>query len=123
MPTIRYLVHDVSASVAFYTGFLGFQVKRQFGPAMAILGRGDLTLWVAGPMASAAQPMPDGRRPEPGGWNRFVLEVDDLPGLVAMLREKGVTFRNEILHGPGGQQILCEDPSGNVIELFQPAGD
>src|SRR5688572_8176649 len=123
MATIRYLVHDVNASVAFYTGFLGFHVKRQFGPAIAILARGDLTLWVAGPTASAAQPMPDGRTPEPGGWNRFVLEVDDLSGLVAMLREKGVTFRNEILRGPGGQQILCEDPSGNVIELFQSAGD
>jgi catechol 2,3-dioxygenase-like lactoylglutathione lyase family enzyme len=123
MPTIRYLVHDVKEAVAFYTGSLGFQVKQQFGPAMAILARGDLTLWVAGPMASAAKPMPDGRKPVPGGWNRFVLEVDDLPGLVAMLREKGVPFRNEILSGPGGQQILCEDPSGNVIELFQPAPD
>lgn len=123
MPTMRYLVHDVNAAVAFYTGFLGFQVKRQFGPAMAILARGDLTLWVAGPMASAGKPMPDGRKPVPGGWNRFVLEVEDLAGLVAMLREKGVPFRNEILSGPGGQQILCEDPSGNVIELFQPASD
>jgi len=123
MPTIRYLVHDVSDAVAFYTSFLGFQVKQQFGPAMAILARGDLTLWVAGPMASAAKPMPDGRKPVPGGWNRFVLEVEDLQGLVAMLRGKGVKFRNETLKGPGGQQILCEDPSGNVIELFQPAGD
>jgi catechol 2,3-dioxygenase-like lactoylglutathione lyase family enzyme len=123
MPSIRYLVHDVKEAVTFYTGSLGFQVKQQFGPAMAILARGDLTLWVAGPMASAAKPMPDGRKPVPGGWNRFVLEVDDLPGLVAMLREKGVPFRNEILSGPGGQQILCEDPSGNVIELFQPAPD
>ena len=123
MPAIRYLVHDVSDAVAFYTSFLGFQVKQQFGPAMAILARGDLTLWVAGPMASAAKPMPDGRKPVPGGWNRFVLEVEDLQGLVAMLRGKGVKFRNETLKGPGGQQILCEDPSGNVIELFQPAGD
>jgi glyoxylase I family protein len=123
MPAMRYLVHDVGDAVAFYTSFLGFQVKQQFGPAMAILARGDLTLWVAGPMASAAKPMPDGRKPVPGGWNRFVLEVDDLAGLVAMLRKKGVKFRNEILRGPGGQQILCEDPSGNVIELFQPAGD
>ena len=122
MPAVRYLVHDVKASVAFYTGSLGFQLKQQFGPAMAILARGDLTLWVAGPMASASQPMPDGRKPVPGGWNRFVLEVEDLAGLVAMLREKGVPFRNEIVTGPGGQQILCEDPSGNVIELFQPAG-
>ncbi len=121
MPAMRYLVHDVNEAVAFYTGLLGFQVKQQFGPAMAILARGGLTLWVAGPMASAAKPMPDGRKPVPGGWNRFVLEVEDLPGLVAMLREKGVPFRNDILSGPGGQQILCEDPSGNVIELFQPA--
>lgn len=123
MTSIRYLVHDVNEAVAFYTGSLGFRVKQQFGPAMAILARGDLTLWIAGPLASAAKPMPDGRRPGPGGWNRFVIEVDDLSGLVAMLREKGVPFRNEILRGPGGQQILCEDPSGNVIELFQPAGD
>ncbi len=121
MASVRYLVHDVDAAVAFYTGHLGFALKQQFGPAMAILTRGDLTLWLAGPMASAAREMPDGRKPEPGGWNRFVLPVDDLADLVATLRGSGVSFRNDIVKGPGGQQILCEDPSGNVIELFEEA--
>jgi catechol 2,3-dioxygenase-like lactoylglutathione lyase family enzyme len=121
MASVRYLVRDVDAAVAFYTRHLGFELRQQFGPNMAILGREDLTLWLAGPNASAARPMPDGRRPEPGGWNRFVLEVPDLPGLVTRLRDAGVPFRNEIVKGPGGQQVLCEDPSGNVVELFQPA--
>lgn len=120
MATVRYLVKDVSEAVAFYTGNLGFDLKQRFGPAMAILARGDLKFWVAGPAASASKPMPDGRKPEPGGWNRFVVEVDDLAGLVASLRARGIKFRNEILDGPGGKQILCEDPSGNVIELFEP---
>jgi catechol 2,3-dioxygenase-like lactoylglutathione lyase family enzyme len=119
--TVRYLVDDVGQAVAFYAGHLGFQVQQQFGPAMAILARDDLTLWVAGPAASAARPMPDGRQPVPGGWNRFVITVADLPALVEDLRGAGATFRNEIVKGPGGQQILCEDPSGNVVELFQPA--
>jgi len=121
LASVRYLVHDVAAAVEFYTGALGFQLKQQFGPAMAILTRGDVTLWAAGPMASAARPMPDGRKPEPGGWNRFVIEVEDLASFVAALRAKGVAFRNEIVEGPGGKQILCEDPSGNVVELFEPA--
>jgi catechol 2,3-dioxygenase-like lactoylglutathione lyase family enzyme len=120
MATIRYLVRDVDEAIAFYTEGLGFERVRQFGPAMAILRRGDLTLWLAGPSASAAKPMPDGRRPEPGGWNRFVIEVDNLDAVVTSLRERGTPFRNEILAGPGGRQILCEDPSGNPIELFQP---
>ncbi len=120
MASIRYMVDDVDAAVAFYTQHLGFALKQQFGPNMAILSRDDLALWLAGPSASAARPMPDGRRPEPGGWNRFVIPVDDLPSVVARLRQQGITFRNEIVRGPGGQQILCEDPSGNVIELFQP---
>ena len=120
MATVRYLVKDVTEAVAFYTGQLGFELKQQFGPAMAILSRGDLTLWVAGPPASASKPMPDGRKPEPGGWNRFVVEVADLAQTVANLRERGAKFRNEILDGPGGKQILCEDPSGNAIELFEP---
>jgi catechol 2,3-dioxygenase-like lactoylglutathione lyase family enzyme len=119
MASVRYLVHDVPASIAFYTGHLGFSLRQQFGPAMAILARDDLTLWVAGPLASAARPMPDGRQPEPGGWGRFVLEVRDLPGLVDRLRAAGVTFRNTIVDGPGGRQILAEDPSGNCIELFE----
>ena len=121
MATVRYLVTNVSEAITFYKEALGFEVQQQFGPAMAILARGDLTLWLADPAASASKPMPDGRKPEPGGgWNRFVLEVEDLPDLVASLRERGVKFRNEILEGPGGKQTLCEDPCGNVVELFEP---
>ncbi len=121
MASVRYIVRDVTAAVAFYSGALGFTLRQQFGPAMAILARGDLTLWVAGPHASASKPMPDGRQPEPGGWNRFVIEVSGLDDLVARLRAEGVAFRNDIVSGPGGRQILCEDPSGNCIELFEPA--
>jgi catechol 2,3-dioxygenase-like lactoylglutathione lyase family enzyme len=121
MATVRYLVSDVGASVDFYAGSLGFEVIQQFGPNMAIVRKDDLTLWLAGPNASAARPMPDGRRPEPGGWNRFVVETADLDALVAGLHGKGATFRNEVVTGPGGKQILVEDPSGNVVELFQPA--
>jgi catechol 2,3-dioxygenase-like lactoylglutathione lyase family enzyme len=120
MASVRYLVHDVDQAVAFYTG-LGFTLRQQFGPAMAILARDDLTLWLAGPRASASKPMPDGRLPEPGGWNRFVLPVSDLMATVTTLRAQGVQFRNDIVDGPGGRQILCEDPSGNVVELFQAA--
>lgn len=118
---VRYVVNDVSVSVAFYTSQLGFSLKQQFGPNMAILTNGGLTLWVAGPGASASRPMPDGRKPEPGGWNRFVLEVADLDDVVSTMRAKGVSFRNDIVEGPGGKQILVQDPSGNVIELFEPA--
>jgi len=119
MVSVRYLVKDVEASIKFYCEALGFELKQQFGPAMAIVAKDGLTLWLAGPQSSAAQAMPDGRKPGPGGWNRFVLHVDDLAGLVATLRSKGVRFRNETVKGSGGSQILCEDPSGNVIELFQ----
>jgi catechol 2,3-dioxygenase-like lactoylglutathione lyase family enzyme len=121
MTAVRYLVRDVDQSVAFYTKHFGFAVKQQFGPNMAIVTRDGLTLWLVGPGASAVRPMPDGRKPEPGGWNRFVLQVDDLGGVVAKLKQQGVRFRNDIVTGPGGQQILCEDPSGNVIELFHQA--
>jgi catechol 2,3-dioxygenase-like lactoylglutathione lyase family enzyme len=117
--TVRYLVSDVQAAIEFYTRHLGFEVEQQFGPAMAIVRRGDLTLWLAGPMSSAAKPMPDGSKPTPGGWNRFVLTVSELPELVTKLKAAGVKFRNELMKGPGGTQILCEDPSGNVIELFE----
>jgi catechol 2,3-dioxygenase-like lactoylglutathione lyase family enzyme len=119
MATVRYFAKNLDDAVAFYTRHLGFTLQQQFGPNMAILVRGDLSLWLAGPGASASKPMPDGRRPEPGGWNRIVIAVEDLPALVQSLRGQGVLFRNEILSGPGGQQILCEDPSGNAIELFQ----
>ena len=121
MAQVRYLVEDVTASVAFYTTHLGFALVQRYGPAMAILARGDLTLWVAGPLASAARPMPDGRVPVAGGWNRFVLEVDDLATTVETMREAGVEFFNDIVEGPGGSQILCVDPSGNPVELFEPA--
>lgn len=122
MATVRYFVTDVQQAVEFYRGHLDFAVQQQFGPNMAILTHGDLTLWLAGPNASASRPMPDGRRPEPGGWNRFVLEVDDLAATVARLKAASVGFRNDIVSGPGGQQIPVEDPSGNLIELFQAAG-
>jgi len=121
MSTVRYIVNDVNQSIEFYTKQLGFQVGEQWGSAFATVTRGDLTLWLAGPESSAARPMPDGRKPEPGGWNRLVIEVEDLAALVAKLRLAGVMFRNEIVVGPGGKQILVEDPSGNVVELFQGA--
>lgn len=119
MASIRYLVNDVPASIDFYTKNLGFTLDQQFGPAMAIISRDGLTLWLAGPMSSAAKPMTDGTKPTPGGWNRLVLTVDNLGTLVDELRSVGVTFRNEIVRGPGGSQILCEDPSGNLVELFE----
>ena len=121
MATMRYLVHDVGASVSFYVGNLGFEVVQDYAPAMAIVRRDDLTLWLAGPTASAARPMPDGRAPEPGGWNRVVIEVDDLDERITALGSAGVVFRNEVVVGPGGRQILAEDPSGNVVELFEAA--
>ncbi len=121
MATVRYIVDDVEAAIGFYTGLLGFELKQNFGPVMAILAKEDLVLWVAGPVASAQRPMPDGSQPAPGGWNRFVVEVEDIAATVAALTEAGANFRNEILSGPGGQQILVEDPSGNAIEIFQPA--
>lgn len=118
MAQVRDIVDDVDRAVGFYAGRLGFTPVQQFGPAMAIVERGDLRLWLAGPAASASRPMPDRARPAPGGWGRFVLSVDDL---VARLRGEGVVFRNEVVAGPGGRQILCQDPAGNLIELFQPA--
>lgn len=120
MASIRYLVNSIDESIPFYTQQLGFELLEQYGPAMAIVKKEDLTLWLAGPASSAAQPMPDGSQPQAGGWNRFVLQVSDLPALVKNLKNSGVKFKNEIVTGPGGQQILCCDPSGNVIELFQP---
>lgn len=121
MATVRYLVHDVEAAVGFYVDQLGFTLSQRMGPAFAIVNRRDLSLWVSGPRTSAAQPMPDGRQPEPGGWNRLVIEVDAIDDLVDELRASGLTFRNDIVTGPGGKQILVEDPSGNPVELFQPA--
>ena len=119
MATLRYLVADVDASIAFYTGHLGFTLEQQMGPAFAIVSREDLSLWLSGPQSSAARPMPDGLQPEPGGWNRFVLEVDDLELKVAELKQAGLSFRNEIVTGPGGKQIVLEDVDGNPIEVFE----
>lgn len=120
MATVRYIVRDVAAATDFYVGKLGFELVQAYGPAMAIVRLGDLTLWLAGPAASASRPMPDGRQPEPGGWGRIVIETHALQALAASLRASGVPFRNDVVTGPGGRQILCEDPSGNVVELFQP---
>lgn len=120
MIAIRYLVNDVAASVQFYTEALDFRLEQQFGPAMAIVSKDGARLWLAGPQSSAAQAMPDGRRPEPGGWNRLVLQVEDMAQMVDRLKSRGVQFRNDLIRGPGGTQVLCEDPSGNAIELFQP---
>ena len=121
MATIRYLVSDVEASIAFYTNYLGFTLLEKMGPAFAIVAKDDMQLWLSGPQSPAARPMPDGRIPEAGGWNRFVIEIDDIEALVASMQNAGVSFRNTIISGPGGKQILAEDPSGNPIEIFQPA--
>lgn len=119
--SIRYMVDDVEESIAFYTGILDFEILTDFAPAFADVKRGNLRLLLAGPTSSAGRPMPDGAKPGPGGWNRIHLIVDDLDAEVARLRESGGRFRNEIVEGPGGRQILLEDPSGNVVELFEPA--
>ncbi len=123
MAQIRYIVKDVDSSIKFYCEQLGFALKQQFGPAMAIVEMGDIQLWLAGPQASASKPMPGGTQPESGGWARFVLPVKDIEQTVAELKTAGVTFRNDIVSGPGGQQILCLDPSGNVVELFESANE
>ena len=118
---VRYLVDDVAASVDYYTRHFGFTVGIS-SPAFADVTRGNLRLLLSGPRSSAGQAMTDGDRPGPGGWNRIHLIVDDIDREVARLREAGLTFRNDVVTGPGGQQILVEDPAGNPIELFQPAG-
>jgi catechol 2,3-dioxygenase-like lactoylglutathione lyase family enzyme len=121
--SVRYIVDDVDTAIAFYTDHLGFDVKMHPAPGFASLSRGDLQLLLNAPggPGGAAQPMPDGRVPEPGGWNRIQLQVDDLAGQVETLRDAGARFRNEIVTGRGGKQILLEDPAGNPIELFEPA--
>jgi len=121
--SVRYMVADVDAAVDFYTTHLGFTVRTSAAPAFADVTRGQLRLLLSGPASSAGRPMPDGTVPIPGGWNRIHLIVGDIAAEVARLRVAGVTFRNDIVKGPGGQQILLEDPSGNVVELFQPAGE
>jgi catechol 2,3-dioxygenase-like lactoylglutathione lyase family enzyme len=120
MISVRYMVDDVEDAVVFYTTFLGFEVLTSF-PAFADVARGKLRLLLSGPNSSAARLMPDGARPGPGGWNRIHLIVDNIDAEVARLRAAGARFRNDIVEGPGGKQILLQDPSGNVVELFQPA--
>ncbi len=119
MVSVRYMVDDVEAAVAFYTRFLAFEVLNS-SPAFADVARGKLRLLLSGPASSAGRPMPDGAKPGPGGWNRIHLIVDDIDAEVARLRAAGAPFRNEVLSGPGGKQVLIADPSGNVVELFQP---
>jgi catechol 2,3-dioxygenase-like lactoylglutathione lyase family enzyme len=119
--SVRYMVDDVDASIDFYTRHFGFELRSNPGPAFADVVRGHLRLLLAGPESSAGRPMPDGRKPGPGGWNRIHFVVDDIEAEVERLRAAGLSFRNDIVSGPGGQQILLDDPSGNPIELFQPA--
>ena len=122
MARVRYIVNDVEEAVAFYTSNLDFEIEKNFAPAIALLVHGDLTLLVSGPTASASRPMLDGTAPSPGGgWDRLLLDFDDLESVVSKLKADGVKFRNDILDGVGGKQIICEDPFGNVVELTQPA--
>ncbi len=120
MANVRYMVSGTESAVAFYTEHLDFVLKKNFGP-FAMVTLGDLTLWLSDPKTSARKPMPDGREPEPGGWNRIVVEVDDLESTVERLARAGVQFRNEIVSGVGGKQVLIEDQDGNPIELFEAA--
>jgi catechol 2,3-dioxygenase-like lactoylglutathione lyase family enzyme len=120
MVSVRYMVDDVGAAIDFYTKHLGFTLRMNAAPAFADVARGQLRLLLSGPTSSAGRPMPDGTVPSPGGWNRIHLIVGDIAAEVDRLRAAGVTFRNTIVTGPGGQQILLEDPAGNVVELFQP---
>lgn len=117
---VRYQVKDVQRSIDFYTQILGFHLDHQALPAFGQVSIGDLKLLLSGPGASGSRPMPGGQQQEPGGWNRIVLQVDDLPTRIAELKSKGVSFRNELESGPGGKQIQVEDPDGNPIELFEP---
>jgi catechol 2,3-dioxygenase-like lactoylglutathione lyase family enzyme len=120
---VRYMVDDVENAVEFYTTHFGFTLRSSAAPAFADVVRGNLRLLLSGPTSSAGRPMPDGRTPEPGGWNRVHFIVDDIAAEVERLRSGGVKFRNDIVSGPGGQQILLEDPAGNPVELFEPAGE
>jgi catechol 2,3-dioxygenase-like lactoylglutathione lyase family enzyme len=120
MVSVRYMVDDVPEAVTFYTKVLGFEVLNNF-PAFADVARGNLRLLLSGPASSAGRAMPDGAKPGPGGWNRIHLIVEDIDAEVARLREAGARFRNDVISGPGGRQVLVQDPSGNVVEVFQPA--
>ena len=122
MVNVRYMVDDVEAAIDFYTTHFGFTLRSSAAPAFADVVRGELRLLLSGPKSSAGRPMHDGRQPGPGGWNRIHFVVEDIEADVARLRAAGVRFRNDIITGPGGKQIVLEDPSGNPIELFQPSG-
>jgi catechol 2,3-dioxygenase-like lactoylglutathione lyase family enzyme len=119
--SVRYMVSDVDEAVAFYTKHFGFETPVVASPAFADVRRGTLRLLLSGPQSSAGRPMPDGAQPGPGGWNRIHFVVSDLDAEITRLKSEGVPFRNDVVTGPGGQQVLVEDPSGNLIELFQPA--
>ena len=123
MVNVRYMVDDVADSIDFYTKHLGFELGTSAAPAFSDVTRGNLRLLLSGPTSSAGQPMPDGAKPGPGGWNRIHFVVDDLAAEIARLRDAGLEFRNDVVTGPGGSQILLLDPSGNVIEFFQPADE
>ena len=118
---VRYQVKDVPRSIAFYLNHLGFKLSHQQLPAFASLSLGDTQILLSGPQASGSRPMPDGQKQEPGGWNRIVLRVNDLPAFIETLKQAGIHFRNDMETGPGGKQIQLEDPDGNPIELFEPA--
>jgi catechol 2,3-dioxygenase-like lactoylglutathione lyase family enzyme len=123
MAVIRYLVNEVDVALEFYINVLGFELVEKWGPPFAMVKRGDLTLWLSGPGSSAARPLADGSKPVPGGWNRLVLETDDLVSLVERLKRSGAPFRGEIVAGPGGKQVLVDDPAGNPVELFKSSGE
>src|SRR6202030_501523 len=119
MAVIRYLVNDVDVALEFYVNILGFELVEKWGPPFAMVKRGDLTLWLSGPGSSASRPLADGSKPVPGGWNRLVLETENLVSLVEKLKRSGARLRSDIVSGPGGKQILVDDPSGNPVELFE----
>ena len=120
MSAVRYLVDDVDAAIDFYVGVMGFELVERWGPPFAIVRHGDVTLWLSGPGSSASRPLEDGSRPAPGGWNRMVIEVTGLESMVERLKRSGAPLRGAIVAGPGGRQVLVDDPSGNPVELFEP---
>ena len=122
MAVIRYLVNDVDVALEFYIDMLGFELVEKWGPPFAMVKRGDLALWLSGPGSSASRPLSNGSKPAPGGWNRLVLETDDLASLVEKLKRSGAQLRSDIVSGPGGKQVLVDDPSGNPVELFESSG-
>ena len=123
MAVIRYLVNDVDVALEFYINILGFELVEKWGPPFAMVKRGDLALWLSGPGSSASRPLADGSKPVPGGWTRLVLETDDLASLVEKLKRSGAQLRSDIVSGPGGKQVLVNDPSGNPVELFESSSE